>query len=149
MRTEDGVFCDANDRKCKRPAISIHSCQVEGSEFAFCAQHKREFDAVTQGKTHLQIRCPRCIPGFLQKLQEAGQGANSIHLPSPITGPIAEAIDEAMYREGILGPTRLKVLRRLNNLDDSYVAAIFRSTAAPKAQAQVQTQVQAQEAATG
>jgi hypothetical protein len=140
MRTEDGVFCDSNDRKCLLPAITVHPCKVEGSEFALCRGHSAEFNTLIANRPHLQIRCPRCIPQFLSTVEQAGNldRVRQMGLPSPITGPLAEAIDEAMYREGVLGPTRDKVLRRLNAQDDSYVAAIFRSTAAPKATGQEQ-----------
>jgi hypothetical protein len=43
----------------------------------------------------------------------------------PITGPLAEAIDRAMHAEGVLAPTRERILRRLAADTDAYVAAVM------------------------
>jgi hypothetical protein len=138
MRTEDGVFCDIGrntKQSCHTQATYIHSCNIEGSEFAFCHKHEIEWKARTSHQPDFQIRCPRCLPQYLQTVTNA-RNRNSNSLPDPITGPLADAIDMAMYREGILTPTRLNVLRRLAAIDSSYVRAIFRSTAEVQAQAQ-------------
>ncbi len=132
MRTEDGVFCDigkGTKSRCRSNATYIHSCRIEGSEFAFCRKHEVEWKARTNGNEHFQIRCPRCLPQFISQSSNRFSAENNSSLPDPVTGPLAAAIDEAMYREGILTPTRVNVLRRLAATDSSYIKAIFRSTA--------------------
>jgi hypothetical protein len=129
MRTEEGVWCDI--AACRKAATYVHMCKVEGSEFAMCKKHEQEWKGKTNGRPDFQIRCPRCLPLFIA----AGGGRDAPKkadgsLPDPITGPLADAFDRAMYLEGILGPTRQHVLRRLAATEDTYVRAIFRSTAA-------------------
>lgn len=140
MRTEDGVFCDMDrntNKPCRKQATYIHSCKIEGSEFAFCHKHEIEWKARTSHQPNFQVRCPRCLPQFLASTENSSHSTNQNGLPEPITGPLADAIDMAMYREGILTPTRINVLRRIAGTDSSYVRAIFRSTAA-SAQQQAQ-----------
>lgn len=139
MRTEDGVFCDIGrntNHPCRKTATYIHSCKIEGSEFSFCKQHELDWKAQTRGRETLQVRCPRCLPQFLAQTENQIHKPNGSSLPEPITGPLADAIDMAMYREGVLTPTRMNVLRRLNDIDSSYVRAIFRSTASVASKAE-------------
>jgi hypothetical protein len=143
MRTEDGVFCDIRNKKtgrvCGNQANYVHPCKIEGSEFAFCKGHEAEWKAQTTNQPNFQVRCPRCLPQFLASV-DARLLRPVSSLPEPITGPLADAIDMAMYREGILTPIRMNVLRRLGKNDSSYVNAIFRSTANTPDQQQVQAQ---------
>jgi hypothetical protein len=136
MRNEEGVWCDitVKNQRCDKAAINVHSCRVEGTEFAFCKDHDREWKLKTDKKQDQMIRCPRCLPGFL--LTQSHPEIDPNGLPAPITGPLAIAFDEAMFREGILQPTRIKALQRLAQVaaEDLYLQSIFRSTA--KAQAQ-------------
>jgi hypothetical protein len=138
MRTEDGVFCDigkGEKHPCRKQATYIHSCKIEGSEFAFCHTHEREWKAQTAHQPNYQVRCPRCLPQFMQQAEnQLSRASSGTSLPDPITGALADAIDAAMYREGILTPVRTNVLRRLAATDSSYVRAIFRSTQAVKEQ---------------
>lgn len=134
MRTEDGIFCDIIDKgrtgRCGKPSSYIHSCQVENTEFAMCSGHQLEFKALILGKQELAIRCPRCIPGYIANSTRSITNIRGT-LPPPITGVLARAFDDAMTREGILGPTRENVLRRLAAVEDTYIKAIFRSMADP------------------
>lgn len=128
MRNEDGIWCDYENATCKKIATYVHKCQVEQSEFAFCQNHEKWWKARTHGNHEYQIRCPRCLPVYLERIRQPSSSVQSI-LPDPISGPIADAIDDAMYRQGVLGPDRTMVLRRLAASESSYVRAIFRSTA--------------------
>jgi hypothetical protein len=138
MRNEEGVWCDiaVKNQRCNKPAINVHSCRVEGTEFAFCKDHDREWKQKTRGKNDQMIRCPRCLPGFL--LANRSDDLDPNNLPKPIAGPLAVAFDEAMFREGILQPSRIKVLQRLAQVaaEDLYLQSIFRSTAHAHAQEQ-------------
>lgn len=132
MRNEDGIWCDItpnNTNRCGKVATYIHSCTVEGSEFAMCGAHEREWKGKTAGKPQQQMRCPRCLPQFIAQGGGRAESTSQDGMPDPITGPLAEAINRAMHMEGILEPTRLRVLKRLGGVEDVYVQGIFRSTA--------------------
>lgn len=126
MRNEDGIWCDMP--KCKKSAIHVLSCRVEQSEFALCDDHNKWWISRSRGIQEYQIRCPRCLPAYLDSHKNQIRMPGTT-LPSPITGPLADAIEEAMYRQGVLQPDRIMVLRRLAATESSYVRAIFRSTA--------------------
>lgn len=129
MRNEDGIWCDVDNSRCRKTATYVHACTIEGSEFAMCRQHEREWKGKTNGKPAQQARCPRCLPLFIAQGGGRPEAASQSGMPEAITGPLAEAFNDAMYREGILEPTRKRVLQRLGATDDSYVMSIFRSTA--------------------
>lgn len=129
MRNEDGIWCDVNKgTRCGKKATYVHSCAIEGSEFAMCQPHEREWRGKTAGKPAQQTRCPRCLPQFLAAGGGRAEATSSDGMPDPITGPLAEAFNEAMFREGILEPTRKRVLQRLGGVEDIYVRGIFRSS---------------------
>jgi hypothetical protein len=139
VRNEDGIWCDiraGNGKPCGKLATYVHSCAVEGSEFAMCKGHENEWKGKTAGKPEQQTRCPRCLPLFIAQGGGRVEAAQQDHLGIPVTGPLAEAFSDAMFKEGILSPTRERVLKRLGATDDSYVKAIFRSTARQDPQTQ-------------
>lgn len=130
MRNDDGIWCDHSDshgRRCGRKATHIIACQIELSEFAQCEQHKKEWVGKTRGKPDQEMRCPRCLPGYLARTRPVYP--TDSNLPDPSTGPLADAFANAMHMEGILRPTITRVLRRLANTQDPYVQGILRSTA--------------------
>lgn len=130
MRNEDGIWCDIGRGAlpCNGRATYVHSCMVEGSEFAMCNKHEREWKGKTAGKPAQQTRCPRCLPVFLAAGGGRAEATSQDGMPEPITGPIAEAINRAMHMEGILEPTRIRVLKRLGGVEDIYVRGVFRSS---------------------
>lgn len=45
----------------------------------------------------------------------------------PLTGPLADAVERALLAEGISGDARARVLARLANDTDPYIASLLRS----------------------
>lgn len=83
-----------------------------------------------RGDDALAMHCPRCAPAFIAR-RESEVSDPLVNVASePITGPLAEAIDKAMHAEGVLGPTRLAILKRLAADSDAYVAAVMSRSAA-------------------
>lgn len=58
---------------------------------------------------------------------QAHRTGNLTENSQPYTGPLAEAIDRALLAEGVLGDTRKRVLSRLANDSDPYIATLLRS----------------------
>lgn len=117
-------------RTCMTTAEVHVFCKVEGRDTHFCQAHWGLWTNQVRGDDALAQHCPRCAPAFLAR-REAQASNPGVHVASePIVGPLAEAIDRAMHAEGVLGPTRLAVLKRLAADTDAYVAAVMSRTAA-------------------
>lgn len=115
---------------CHREATTHVFCKVEGRDTHFCAIHWQEWSMTVRGDDALAQHCPRCAPAFIARRENAANNPLISMASEPITGPLAEAIDRAMHAEGILAPTRERVLRRLAADSDAYVAAVMSRSAA-------------------
>jgi hypothetical protein len=124
MRTSNEWLCDTIGRDdfpgCERKAAVSLSCSVEGRSYALCRPCDTTWKSKAAGNTAMSLRCPLCVHIFLA--QEAGVPVPQaparqdpmVH-SAPLRGPLAEAIDFAMYQEGLLIDVRGRVLRRLAN----------------------------------
>ena len=130
MRTATEFLCDLRDRPgCQHTAGSTFICKVEGREVALCGNCLRWWREHALANPGLEFRCPNCAPQFL-----ANKETRPANAPAPVllTGPIADLIDQSMYRQGILIDIRRRVLAdlyRLANESDGYPSMLLRSTA--------------------
>lgn len=122
MRSGNSVLCDTRDREdfpgCTRTANINWFCTVEGRDVSLCNTCNTAWRERARGDENFRLRCPLCIHVYLQSIgadspfPNAATPVHSMYGP-PLTGPIARALDEAMYQEGLLVDVRSKVLRRL------------------------------------
>jgi len=99
--------CDIRFSICEGSAVASWTCEVEGTPVISCRACRAEWMRLAQSYPDLLPRCPRCARGRLGLAQR--KPANQ----APITGLVADAIDEAMRIEGVLINHRIAVLRRL------------------------------------
>lgn len=130
MNSGDSVVraCRYTDN-CRTNATLTLFCKVEGTDVYLCVAHHREWSARVQADSGLSHRCPRCAPAYEAKREAQAFQPHITIADDPITGPLADAIDRAMNLEGVLKPTRDRVLRRLGADTDAYVAAVLARTA--------------------
>jgi hypothetical protein len=119
----------ARRNECKEAATINVQCKVEGTAIHFCAKHWQEWMSRAAGDANLQAHCPRCAPAYIDRRNAQAFNNSIVIAEEPITGPLADSIDHAMHAEGILEPTRLRILRRLAADTDAYVAAVMSKSA--------------------
>jgi hypothetical protein len=107
VRTADKFLCDIRFPGCEDNAIRAWLCQVEQIEVAACAPCSAAWQALTREDPDLALRCPSCSKARMNRPQA------KVPVAGPITGLVADALDEAMRVEGILIQTRQAVLRRI------------------------------------
>lgn len=122
---DPAAICFHYNNGCRFPAEVHMFCKVEGRDTHFCSRHWREWQRSIAGDEPLSQHCPRCAPAFIARREAQASAPNIKVADEPITGPLAEAIDRAMHAEGVLAPTRERILRRLAADTDAYVAAVM------------------------
>lgn len=128
---ESSSLCvNLNLTGCRREAAVHVFCKVEGRDTHYCQICWSEWARTVAGDEKLALHCPRCAAAYMaRRAAQAAHAAISV-ADEPITGPLAEAIDQAMHAAGILKPTRDEVLRRLAANTDAYVASVMSRQAA-------------------
>jgi hypothetical protein len=119
-------WCDVRKEHMRRaePAVRTITCKVEGRQVDLCGNHSSLWIAKVQARPVLASYCPNCV--HLVKIQDDKvPGADT----RPLTGPLADALDNAMMRSGVLIDKRQMTLRFLAENQDPYVGSILRSTA--------------------
>ncbi|HLY73658.1 MAG TPA: hypothetical protein VKU80_06025 [Planctomycetota bacterium] len=123
---EQSVMCwFAREGHCREKATVNTACKVEGTEIHLCQRHWSEWSLKSRDDDRLKAHCPRCGPTYLARREQQANDSSVVIADEPITGPLADAIDKAMHSEGILAPTRQRILRRLAADTDAYVAAVM------------------------
>ena len=123
-RNSNEWLCDTLGREdypgCERKAAVSLSCSVEGRSYALCRPCDATWKEKARGNTAMSLRCPLCVHIFLA--QEAGTDVppapartDPLVHHAPLRGPLADAIELAMYQEGLLIDVRGRVLARLGN----------------------------------
>jgi len=107
MRTQEGWFCDLRFEGCGTDALSAWLCAVEQIEVSACRPCREQWQELARNEPALRVRCPRCADRQIREARRKPQD------PGPLTGLVANALDEAMRVEGILVDARIRVLRRL------------------------------------
>jgi hypothetical protein len=110
---------------CSDTASVSVLCKVEGTEFHACARHWSEWTRSAVNDSLLSAHCPRCAPAYIARRESQASNTAVTVADEPITGPLADAIDNAMHAEGVLAPERARILRRLAANTDAYVAAVM------------------------
>jgi hypothetical protein len=109
--TEKEWTCDVKLKGCVRQAAASWICKVEGVQISACRFCWEAWKGRAQTDPSLANRCPRC------EIRPVGADRPAAKIrrrnPEPLTGVIAEALELAMYREGILIDTRKRVMLRL------------------------------------
>lgn len=112
VSTYSGWYCDVKYDGCKGDAVTSWVCNVEGVQISACAPCKAQWRQRAAQNEDLQIRCPRCAhlaaPAVLRPVPK-----RPVRTAEPLTGIIADALENAMFREGIAQDLRKKVLVRL------------------------------------
>ena len=117
--------CFYSREGCREPATVTIFCHVEGRDTKLCHRHIVEWRNQSNGDEMLSKHCPRCAPSYIARRESQAYSPRIAIADEPISGPLADAISEAMHAEGILVPVRQRVLRRLAANTDAYVAAIM------------------------
>lgn len=107
MRTAELFLCDIKFDGCETNAVRAWQCQVEQIEVAACTSCYTAWRALVSDDPDLLPRCPSCAKARINRPQAR------MHISGPITGLVADAIDEAMRIEGILIDKRQAVLKRI------------------------------------
>jgi hypothetical protein len=112
--TDNSWTCDIKAKGCLFAAVVSWICKVEGIQISGCRKCYEDWRARAAHSPELAMRCPRCERQAPKRAAatEAAPSRKVAHTP-PLGGIIAEALDSAMFREGILIDTRLRVMRRL------------------------------------
>lgn len=119
----------ARRNECKNAATINVQCRVEGTAIHFCQGCWGDWMRTAAGDENLQAHCPRCAPAYIERRNAQAFNNSIVIAEEPIIGPLADAINHAMHAEGILEPTRLRILRRLAADTDAYVAAVMSKSA--------------------
>jgi hypothetical protein len=128
---ESSSLCvNLNLTGCRREAVVHVFCKVEGRDTHYCKICWSEWSRSAAGDEKLALHCPRCSSAYVARRAAQAAHAAITVADEPITGPLAEAIDQAMHAAGILKPTRDEVLRRLAANTDAYVASVMSRQAA-------------------
>lgn len=117
MRTATEWYCDTRDHPefpgCEQKAALVWFCVVEGREIALCHSCNRAWRERAKADTGFGKRCPLCVHTYVAA-RDLPVIENRAGLPvPPLTGPIADSVDFAMYQEGLLVDVRQRVLRRM------------------------------------
>lgn len=141
MRTSTEWLCDTpREPGCQRNAALTFICRVEGREIALCTSCHKVWRTYAKGDSALENRCPACAPVYVQRMVQTDMARAAAErrqmrvLPDDpvLAGPLAEVIDNAMFMEGVLLPSRRAVLARLRRLADTddtgYVAMLLAQT---------------------
>lgn len=124
------ICVNRNIKGCQRDAVIHVFCKVEGRDTHFCQTCWSEWSREAAGDEKLALHCPRCAAAYVARRAAQAAHAAITVADEPITGPLAEAIDQAMHAAGILKPTRDEVLKRLAANNDAYVASVMSRQAA-------------------
>lgn len=121
--TEKSWTCDAKYDGCQTNASISWICGVEGIQISACRPCRAIWQEKVTRDPALQNRCPNCEPVPIRVKERPRNSKVKAHT-QPLTGVIAEALDAAMFREGVLVDTRKKILLRLAT-DDPWLAVSF------------------------
>jgi hypothetical protein len=113
--TEDKWLCDIKRPNCTKNATANWMCKVEQVQCSACPTCYAEWRQDVSVHPDLAVRCPRCAqtPDAVKRRAEASKNREPVKTDRPLEGMIADAIEAAMFREGILVDVRRKVLVRL------------------------------------
>jgi hypothetical protein len=107
VTTRDGIpQCEISFSICEGNALAGWTCEVEGMPVISCLACRAEWMRLSSMYPDLRPRCPRCAKGQLKDVKKAPKVI-------PLTGLVADAVDEAMRIEGVLINVRQAVLKRL------------------------------------
>jgi|SRR5271165_5839665 len=109
MRTANAWVCDVRFKGCKENASIAWMCAVEGVEVSACDPCLKEWRRMAVADPRLAPRCPRCA----STVKPLRPTATSPETDKPLTGIIADALEHAMFAEGVLVNARRKVMLRL------------------------------------
>jgi hypothetical protein len=113
--TDKEWTCDIKSKGCQTDAVVTFVCKVEGVQVSGCRPCYDTWRTLAGTSELIAQHCPRCYRAPA-RVPAAVRGAVPLVRGSdPLTGVIADAIDAAMFREGVLGDVRKKVLVRLAN----------------------------------
>lgn len=110
--TDKSWTCDVKYEGCETNASISWICVVEGAQISACRSCRAKWQVKVQRDSALQNRCPNCEPVPIRVRDNPKPSKIKKHT-QPLTGVIAEALDAAMFHEGILIDVRNKVLLRL------------------------------------
>lgn len=142
MQRGNQWLCDTPDEPgCQGNAAVAFICRVEGRQVSLCRNCEAVWKGYARQDSQLSLRCPNCAPSYIARRNasvDMGQVAREREerrITSPeqpmLTGPLAEVIDNAMARSGVLVDARHRVLAELRQLVDSdesgYAAVLLRS----------------------
>lgn len=89
-------------------------CPVEGREIAQCAACNAAWRAIAAANGGLlRNRCPLCAHAEIAVSGAVDPRETTRAVDPVLVGPLAEALDRAMFSEGLLIDVRQRVLRRL------------------------------------
>lgn len=123
--SEDGSrWCDLREsHRRPEPAQHVIMCKVEGKQLDLCSNHRSIWVAQVQMRPELSGHCPNCA-----HLVEIVASKSPRPDTKPLAGPLADALDNAMLRAGVLVDKRQMVLKFLSENNDPYVGSILRTT---------------------
>jgi hypothetical protein len=107
MRTSESFLCDIKFDGCGVNAVRAWLCQVEQTEVAACSNCSEAWKDLVRDDPTLLPRCPSCAKARINRPRAR------VPMAGPITGLVADTVDEAMRIEGVLVNIRQAVLRRL------------------------------------
>ncbi len=116
--TDKAWTCDIHNAGCLTNAHTSWTCKVEGIQISACESCWVTWRGLVATDPSLQNRCPKCVKALTRVPAAlriaAGKGGTSVpSATEPLRGVIADAIDTAMHKEGVLADVRRKVLLRL------------------------------------
>lgn len=117
MRTAHGWFCDTRNNEeypgCEQDAAVAWTCTIEGRQIALCGSCDRAWRSRAANDDKLRHRCPLCAYAGIAVSTGTDPNITTVPLNPVLAGELAEAIDSAMFSEGLLIDVRKRVLRRL------------------------------------
>lgn len=99
---------------CKKSyAITTWFCQAEGRQVKLCQECRQDWQVKVGAAPELAPRCPMCSGRYLADRGEREARAAAVassDRPEPLSGPVADAISDAMFKAGVLVDVRTSVL---------------------------------------
>jgi hypothetical protein len=115
--TDKSWTCDIHGSKCKVDAWNSWTCKVEGIQISACSSCWADWQTSVRADPALTERCPKCtraparVPTALRIADK--NGTSVTRAKEPLRGVIADAIETAMHKEGVLADVRTRVMFRL------------------------------------
>jgi hypothetical protein len=140
MRIGDEWLCDTlTEEGCERNAAVAFFCRIEGMQVALCRPCDTRWKALARSDAGLANRCPKCASRYIDSRASATAAIQAKNRPlpastEPLQGTLADAIEQAMFAEGLLVNARRRVLQRLS-LDPLVQATIVDAAGAMRAKA--------------